>query len=75
MRHTFSNSPRGRRAKAKYFATFYVTICLISAFAVLSLVTSLNTRYIQGQQYGVAQRRAIAELDVSWLARKDREVG
>lgn len=75
MRHTFSNSPRGRRAKAKYFTTFYVTICLISAFAVLSLVTSLSARYIHGERHGVAQRRAVAELDVLQIARRDQEVG
>lgn len=74
MRQTTSKSvPTRRTSHRRYsFRAFYVTIVLISAFAVLSLVTDQLTRYRHGAQYGVAQKRALA--DVTRLQKKDEEV-
>jgi hypothetical protein len=74
MRYPVSNSVLGSRAKSKFFRTFYITIFLISAFAAFSIVADRGARYFQGDQYGVTQRRALAELDVTRLLKGYEEV-
>ncbi|KAI9734095.1 MAG: hypothetical protein M1818_007033 [Claussenomyces sp. TS43310] len=60
--------------KAKFsFRAFYITSCLISAFAVLSLAADQVARYRYGDQYGVTQSMAAAELDVARLVKRDEE--
>lgn len=74
MRYTVSNSVLGPRAKSKFFRTFYITIFLISAFAAFAIVADRGARYFQGGRYGVTQRRALAELDVTRLLKRAEEV-
>jgi hypothetical protein len=74
MRYPISNSVLGSRAKSKFFRTFYITIFLISAFAAFSIVADRSTRYFQGDQYGVTQNRALAEVDVIRLLKRHEEV-
>jgi hypothetical protein len=74
MRYTTSNSLLGSRAKSKYFRTFYITIILVSAYAAFSIVADRSARYFQGDSYGATQRRALAELDVDRLLKRDVEV-
>jgi sodium/potassium/calcium exchanger 6 len=74
MRYSVSNSVRGPRAKSKFFRTFYITIFLISAYAAFSIVADRSARYFQGHRYGVAERRALAELDITRLLKRDEEV-
>jgi sodium/potassium/calcium exchanger 6 len=74
MLQTTSNAvPTRRTVHRRYsFRAFYLTVALISAFAVLSLVTDQFSRYRHGAQYGVAQKRALA--DVTRLFKRDEEV-
>ncbi|EKD15515.1 putative sodium/calcium exchanger protein [Drepanopeziza brunnea f. sp. 'multigermtubi' MB_m1] len=63
-----------RRFRFRFrFRAFYITVLVVSLFAVLSLVADQSARYRHGAQYGVAQRRALAELDVHRLVRRDEE--
>ncbi|CAG8972401.1 hypothetical protein HYALB_00007155 [Hymenoscyphus albidus] len=78
MLQTFSNTPavatRARRPRSKLsFRAFYVTVLLISAFAVISLVAEQTARHRHGSEYGAAQRRALASLDSGRLYRRDEE--
>lgn len=74
MRHIISNSALGSRAKSKYFRTFYITILLISLYTAFSIVADRSVRYAQGERYGAAQRRALAELDAGRLLKRDQPV-
>jgi hypothetical protein len=74
MRYNISNSGYGSRGNSKFLRTFCTTIFLISAFAALSIVADRSARYFQGGQYGVTQKRAPVELDVTRLVKRDKEV-
>jgi hypothetical protein len=64
-----------RRPRARLsFRAFYISILLISVFAVFSLITEQTLRFHHGLQYGIAQRRAVAELDPMRLLKRDEEV-
>ncbi len=56
------------------FRTFYLTILCISLLAVLSLVADQTGRYRYGVQYGSAQKRALEQLDVTRLVKREDEV-
>lgn len=72
---TSSLRPRGpRRAPYRGFRAFYITILIISALAIFSLVADQAARYRHGIHYGVAQRRALAELDPLRKVKRDEEV-
>jgi hypothetical protein len=64
---------RPRRPKLN-FRAFYITILFISVFAVISLLADQSARYKHGPHYGLAQRRALEELDSSRLVKRDEEV-
>jgi sodium/potassium/calcium exchanger 6 len=74
MLQTTSNAVPTRRINHRRysFRAFYLTVALLSAFAVLSLVADQFARYRQGAQYGVAAKRALA--DVTRVFKKDEEV-
>lgn len=66
---------RHRNAKSKFsFRAFYISTLLLCALALVSLVTTQAARYKNGDQYGIVQRRAVAELDTSRLLKRDEEV-
>ncbi|KAG0650615.1 cation exchanger [Hyphodiscus hymeniophilus] len=73
MRQTTSNSVSSRRiSHRRYsFRAFYLTVAIISAFAVLSLVADQFARYHHGGQYGLAQKRALQ--DTTQLLKRDEE--
>jgi sodium/potassium/calcium exchanger 6 len=72
---TMTNRTPGPPRRFRFrFRAFYITVLAISLFAVLSLVADQSARYRHGAQYGVAQRRALAELDVHRLVKRDEEV-
>jgi sodium/potassium/calcium exchanger 6 len=56
------------------FRAFYLTILCISLFTIASLGTDWAARYRHGTQYGTAQRRALEELDITRLVKRDEEV-
>lgn len=68
-----SNAVRARRSKYS-FRAFYITVLLIASFAVISLVADQSARYRYGVQYGVAQKRALANLDGTRFVKRDEEV-
>lgn len=75
MLRTNSKAALTRRAnRQRYsFRAFYLTVALISAFAVLSLLADQLAKSRQGAQYGVAHvKRALA--DVTPLLKRDEEV-
>jgi hypothetical protein len=74
MPRSFPHPTFGPRAKSKYISRFYITIGLISAFAILTYVADQSARYSQGSNYGVAGKRAVAELAVDRLLKRDQEV-
>jgi sodium/potassium/calcium exchanger 6 len=77
MRKTSSNAVPNRTTKLERkfrFRAFYITVLCISLFAVVSLVADRTARYRHGAQYGAAQRRALEELDVTRLVKRDEEV-
>ncbi|CZT03557.1 hypothetical protein WAI453_012271 [Rhynchosporium graminicola] len=55
------------------FRAFYVTVLCLSLLAVLSLVAEQSARYRHGAQYGLAQRRALEQLDANRLVKRDEE--
>ncbi|KAI6712160.1 hypothetical protein JHW43_005291 [Diplocarpon mali] len=55
------------------FRAFYTTVLCLSLLAVLSLVADQSARYRYGMHYGATQRRALAELDVNRLVKRDQE--
>lgn len=75
--NTISSSSRPRRPRRppyRSFRAFYITILIISALAIFSLVADQAARYRHGVEYGVAQRRALAELDPLRKVKRDEEV-
>ncbi|KAG9241484.1 Sodium/calcium exchanger protein-domain-containing protein [Calycina marina] len=58
-----SGPRRSRRPPFRSSRAFYITILVLSALAVISLVADQAARYNQGDHYGLEQRRALAELD------------
>ncbi|KFX88909.1 hypothetical protein V490_07349 [Pseudogymnoascus sp. VKM F-3557] len=68
-------TPRHRRmAKSKFsFRSFYISTLLLCTFALVSLVATQAARYKNGDQYGIVQRRAVAELDTNRLLKRDEE--
>lgn len=70
-----ATSREHRRAKSKFsFRSFYISTLLLCALALVGLVTTQAARYKNGDQYGIIQRRAVAELDTSRLHKRDEEV-
>lgn len=70
-----ARSAQGRRVKSKYsFRAFYISTLLLCAFALLGLASSQVARYKNGDQYGIVQRRAVAEFDSERLLKTDEEV-
>ncbi|KAH6709332.1 Sodium/calcium exchanger protein-domain-containing protein [Leptodontidium sp. MPI-SDFR-AT-0119] len=67
LKHT-PRSPRTFR-----FRAFYITILCLSLLAVISLVADQSARYRHGTQYGLAQRRALEQLDPHRLVKRDEE--
>lgn len=67
---------RANRPRPKYrsFRSFYITVLILSLFAVVSLVADQAARYRQGTQYGLAQKRALEQLDPGRLVKRDIEV-
>ncbi|KAK0126375.1 hypothetical protein ONS95_007981 [Cadophora gregata] len=63
-----SRSPRTFR-----FRAFYITVLCLALLAVISLVADQSARYRHGPQYGVAQRRALEQLDSTRLVKRDEE--
>ncbi|KAH7364286.1 Sodium/calcium exchanger protein-domain-containing protein [Rhexocercosporidium sp. MPI-PUGE-AT-0058] len=63
-----ARSPRRFR-----FRAFYITVLCLSLLAVISLVAEQSARYRHGAQYGLAQRRALEQLDVNRLVKRDEE--
>ncbi|KAH6671209.1 Sodium/calcium exchanger protein-domain-containing protein [Halenospora varia] len=55
------------------FRAFYITVLLISAFAVFSLLADQTARFQLGSQYGVVQKRAIEDANVRRLFKRDEE--
>jgi len=47
---------------------------IISAFAVISMFADQIGRYHHGLRYGAAQRRALEQLDIMRLVKRDAEV-
>ncbi len=43
-------------------------------FTVISLVADQTAKFHHGAQYGLAQRRALEELDITRLVKRDEEV-
>ena len=77
MQQTFSSAVpnRTRRSTGIYkFRAFYLTILCISLFTIASLGADWVARYRHGTQYGAAQRRALEELDITRLVKRDEEV-
>ncbi|KFY30904.1 hypothetical protein V493_01572 [Pseudogymnoascus sp. VKM F-4281 (FW-2241)] len=69
-----ATSRQRRRAESKFsFRAFYISTLLLCAFALVSLVTTQAARYKNGDQYGIVQRRAVAELDTNRLLKRDEE--
>ncbi|KFY38736.1 hypothetical protein V494_04222 [Pseudogymnoascus sp. VKM F-4513 (FW-928)] len=69
-----ATSIQHRRAKPKFsFRSFYISTLLLCAFALVSLVATQAARYKNGDQYGVLERRAVAELDTNRLLKRDKE--
>ncbi|OBT61594.1 hypothetical protein VE03_08921 [Pseudogymnoascus sp. 23342-1-I1] len=63
-----------QRARSRFsFRSFYISTLLLCAFALVSLVTTQAARYRNGDQYGIVQRRAVAELDINRLHKRDEE--
>ncbi|KFY65367.1 hypothetical protein V497_01414 [Pseudogymnoascus sp. VKM F-4516 (FW-969)] len=61
-------------AKSKFsFRSFYISTLLLCTFALVSLVATQAARYKNGDQYGIVQRRAVAELDTNRLLKRDEE--
>ena len=70
-----ATSRQHRRARAKFsFRSFYISTLLLCTFALVSLVTTQVARYKNGDQYGIVQRRAVADLDTNRLLKRDEEV-
>ncbi len=69
MPYRTASLPRKFRLRA-----FYVTVLCLSLFAAISLVADQTARYRHGVQYGLAQRRALEELDITRLVKRDEEV-
>lgn len=65
--------PQRRKSKKYSFRAFYISTLLLCALALLSLATTQVSRYRNGDQYGVAQRRALAGLDGKRLHKRDEE--
>ncbi|ELR06249.1 hypothetical protein VC83_05008 [Pseudogymnoascus destructans] len=69
-----ATSTQHRRARSKFsFRSFYISTLLLCAFALVSLVATQVARYKNGDQYGIVQRRAVAELDANRLLKRDEE--
>jgi len=69
-------TPRRPTVRPQYrsFRAFYITVVVLSFFAIISLLADQATRYRHGLNYGAAQRRALDQLDVARLIKRDEEV-
>jgi len=67
--------PTALQRRVKYsFRAFYLTALCISLLAVLSVVADQAARFRHGAHYGVAQKRALEQLDRNRLVKRDEEV-
>ncbi|KAE8447479.1 hypothetical protein EG329_010752 [Mollisiaceae sp. DMI_Dod_QoI] len=74
MRHLSSNAVPRRPSQRKYrFQAFYITVLCMCLFTVISLVADQTAKFHHGAQYGLAQRRALEELDITRLVKRDEE--
>ncbi|KAL2064763.1 hypothetical protein VTL71DRAFT_3902 [Oculimacula yallundae] len=76
MRRQSPNAVSGRisRSPRRFrFRAFYITVLCLSLLAVLSLVADQSARYRHGAQYGLAQKRALEQLDPHRLVKRDEE--
>lgn len=63
------------RSRTKFsFRAFYISTIILCALALFSLGTTQYSRYTNGEQHGVLQRRAVAALDLHRLVKRDEEV-
>ncbi|RDL36694.1 uncharacterized protein BP5553_06046 [Venustampulla echinocandica] len=65
-------STRYRRQKFS-FRAFYITVVLISGFAVCSIIAAQTTRYIRGPGYEAIYRRTLEGNDVGPLLERGKE--
>ncbi|KUJ22600.1 uncharacterized protein LY89DRAFT_777678 [Mollisia scopiformis] len=65
--------PRRTLHRKFRFQAFYITVLCLCLFTVISLVADQSAKFRHGTQYGVAQRRALEELDVTRLVKRDEE--
>jgi hypothetical protein len=73
--HSIANAAPTRQKRPKLsFRAFYITVLLISAFALITFVADQGARYTRGAQYGAAQRRALEHRDITRLLKRDEEV-
>jgi len=70
-----SRVPPRRVSRPQYrsFRSFYITILILSALAIITLLADQVGRYHQGAQYGAAQLRALERLDATRLVKRDEE--
>lgn len=74
MRPLSSNAvPRCISQRKFRFQAFYLTVLCICLFTVLSLLADQTAKFRHGVRYGVAQRRALEDLDITRLAKRDEE--
>lgn len=73
MRRVIPSATALRRSKYS-FRALHITIVVISAIAVLSLVADQTARYRHGDNYGIAQKRALLVLDPGRVVKLDEEV-
>ena len=77
MRKISSNAVLERTATVQRkfrFRAFYITVLCLSFLAAVSLLADQSARYRYGPQYGLAQRRALDQLDPGRLVKRDEEV-
>lgn len=65
---------RYRRQKFS-FRAFYITVVLISCFAVFSIIATQTARYVQGAENGAISRRTLEGDGVPLLFEENKEVG
>ncbi|KAH8657419.1 Sodium/calcium exchanger protein-domain-containing protein [Tricladium varicosporioides] len=71
--HTQVAATRAHQQPKLSFRAFYVTVFLISAFAVFSLLADQTARFQLGSQYGIVQKRAIEDSNIRRLLKRDEE--
>ncbi|KAH8591296.1 Sodium/calcium exchanger protein-domain-containing protein [Bisporella sp. PMI_857] len=64
---------QSKRPVYRSFRAFYITILILSLLALVTLVADQTARYRHGPDYGLAQRRALVQLDPTRLIKRDEE--